>query len=159
MREAEPQRPHQRHEQADADEQPEQRVVERDAVPAVARDVARVLARVHLVGGDLLVEADVAELHAPEAELCRAVRVVGRVGGGVVPAMHRHPLTRTHTGADPEKDAERQRGRRLDGQRPVREATVEVDGRGGDGELGHEGGRDKGGDQLGDRHGPKRTTD
>ena len=86
---------------------------------AVGRNVAGVLADVDRIGRGALVQTDVSELHPPKADDSGTVRILGRVGGGMVLTVHRYPLARPHTGGDPEDATERERDRRMDRQRPV----------------------------------------
>ena len=128
--------------------EPDERVVERELVERGRRDVACVLPRVRLVARDLLVEPDVAELHPPEPDDRRAVRILLGVGRGVVLAVHRDPLARPHPGRDPDHEPARHRRHGVQRQRPVRQPPVQVDGGDRGRELGHEKAGDDGGEEV-----------
>ena len=99
---AEPEHPHRHDDDGNPDAQPGERMVECDPVEMVGRQISCVLPHIRLIGRAPLVEPHVAQLHAPEPDLERTVRIVHGVGRGVVLAMHRHPLTRAHARGDPD---------------------------------------------------------
>jgi len=72
---------------------------------------------------------------AIDAEDARAVRVVHGLALGVVLAMDRRPLLRDHAGGEPQPEAEEVADDRVQVERTVRLAPVEIDRDGGDRDL------------------------
>ena len=67
--------------------------------------------------------------HVREAVHDGTVRIVGRVGRGVMLAVHGHPLARAHTGGHPDDRSARQCDDRAHRERAVRQRSMQVHGR------------------------------
>jgi hypothetical protein len=103
--------------------------------PVVGR-AATVLLHVLLGVAGFAVQRYAVPKHLLDAVDHRAVRVVDRFDLGVMLAMHGHPLTRHHAGADPAPEAEEVRQRRVKIHAAVGLAAVQVQRHREDGELG-----------------------
>ena len=88
------------------------------------------------------VVVDVEDLHAPEAEQPRAVRVALSIGEGVVLAVDRHPLPAALPRGEPQEHPEQEIGGGMEGERSMGETAVQIDRRRDDRGLG-EGERDE----------------
>jgi hypothetical protein len=134
------------HREAQADPEAEEAVGEEQAIEPVGPKIRRKGLQRFRVARRAHVVRDVEELHAPEAEQVRAVRVALAIGEGVVLAMDGHPLLPALSRRQPQHDAKGQVGQGVHPQRPVRQRAVQIDGRRHDGHLGDH--------DANDQHGP-----
>jgi len=119
-----------------ADPEHHQRRAKNDARPA-AREHAPLPSIRSQVGRERLdglglpgladVVVHVPQLHLPEAQQERAVRIAVAIDEGVVLPVHRNPLLLALTRQEPEHGAEQERRDRLQSQRAVRERAVQID--------------------------------
>ena len=90
------------------------------------------------IAGLTHVVVDVPELDLPEAVHQRAVRILLGVGEGVVLAVDRHPFAPVLAGGEPEHEPEPPVGERVQPERAVGEATMQIHRRRDDGGLRHQ---------------------
>ena len=102
------------------------RRVDRALEPVVRRAVAVALHGLGVVRF-LHVQEHAAEEHAPDAVELRAVRVLRRLALGVVLAVDRGPLLGDHARGEPQPEAEEVAHDRVQVERPVRLAAVQVE--------------------------------
>jgi len=134
--------------QRDPAAEPEPGPVEQPSVEGVGRQVAGVALDGHAVAGGAPVQGGVGELDPPEAQHQRRVGVVDGVGRRVVATVHGGPLAGLHAGRDPEEGPQDGGRRRVDRDGAVREAAVEIDGGGEDGDLRHDDADDDASDDV-----------
>ena len=84
----------------------------------------------------LAVELGAFPQHLVDADDLRAVRVFHGFAPRVVLAVDRGPVLRDHAGGEPQPEAEEMTDRRMQIERPVRLAAVQVNGDGGDRDVG-----------------------
>ena len=133
--------------------QAEQAVPEQGPLPPVVLDVARVALDYIFVLRFLDVVKHVAELNGPESHQHRAVRIAFLVGERVVLPVDRHPFLRRQPRRQPQRKPEHPRDRRVQLERAMRGAAVQVDGGAHDGNL-----RDESGDDETENEGKQHST-
>jgi len=122
-------------------------MIEQESVPSIHRDVVRVLLDGRRVVGLAHVIEHVAQLHRPKALQPRAVRIAVLVRKRMVLSVDGHPLLRGQSGRDPQRESEQPGDRRMQRQRAMRGAAMQVNRRAEGGDLGETDGDHEADDQ------------
>ncbi len=138
-----------RDQQGDADGQTHEGSIEEPTVPAIGREIPRVLRDETRFTSGSSVQRDVGPLDPPPSEQDGGVRITVDIGVSVMLPVHGDPLPRTNSRRDPHQRTAHATNGTRENERAVRETPVQVHGRD---QIRQHRGRETGDDCSDDRH-------